>query len=535
MTMPPSIAPAATDGAANSLDSVFKPYWFLCDLDGTLTPSPHRRGGAHEPLTKSPCNGPVRAWLEGGGNLAVVSTAGTNLFRQVLWPLLHGSGAASSSSSSPPLTGALVLSGMSGAVMFRLDESWRRAAQLGASFTMTEVAEYRHFGGPGGSTTCLSNAAARSIVAASVPVYRQLFRILEDPAGGAACLALLSERYREPFACVVAARRERRAQLLAAAVAAANSASTEAALLPAVEAALDEETLSAELLQTRGRVLPDTALLCLQAVPRAELHSSSSCSVEAHASDEDCVIAQVSLLGVPQALFDRLFKETGVARRMSLAGLLVAKQPNSVAIVRKGVDKGTAIAWMLTHPEMFCNISPLRSFAVGDQPRNVDATMMRFSSRVTLPFFSVGRPLSRRDVDVARRELQIAVSAGGFVEWGDLVGVYEEAATALLFASVMQCLRDAAAEIDLSAPRAQSPATSQATPAPATAAAAAQSPFAIALNRRQLRMPLAERVLRELDVDSDDRPGARRKLRTLLQRGGGSVGSLLPPEHASHL
>lgn len=417
----------------------FRSYWFICDLDGTLVPSPMRKEGAHLPLTRSPCNSPVAAWLRGGGNLAVISTAGTNLFRQILQPL-------SKTEKADDFRGSLILCGFSGAAMFRLKtRKWEKVKELDAvgGFHMEEVTEYRYCGGPNGTTTCVSNAVCHDVFGAAVELYRKMFALFQEDESR---VDLLSRRYRVPFKKLVEIRKQY---------------SKEGKLKE-----FNEEYMSGKVLTRQCEKVDRVPLICFQSVPRAERHSSSSYTFEEHQQDEDFVIAQISFLGVPAKLFPLLFlspSSTNVleqpstrAKFSSLAAffkekldLKVVCQPNSVAIVKCGVDKGSAIQWMLTHPEGFANISPLRCIAVGDQPQTVDATMMRFSSKFTLPFFSVGKPFAKnqKELEASPREVQLAVANGGLIEFGEMVNTFEEYGTALLFVYAMDYLENASSII----------------------------------------------------------------------------------------
>jgi hydroxymethylpyrimidine pyrophosphatase-like HAD family hydrolase len=454
----------------------FQNYWFICDLDGTLVPSPYKQGGQHLPLTHSPCHGPISNWIQGGGNLAVISTAGTNLFRQILHPL-------TASKTVTQMKGALVLCGFSGAVMFRLARtSWEKAENGNhnnnnnrnfnnnnhtsiPSLVMEEVSEYRYYGGPNGTTTCISNNVCQEVFSHAIEVYRRLFDLFEQDESR---VMLLSKRYQSSFKNLLEKRKSF-----------------------SDKDAFNKEFLNEKTLTERSRFVDRDPLICFQSVPRAEKHSSSSYTFEEHGNDEDFIIAQISFLGVPAKLFPLLFlsslpseqqqsttnnnnnKSHSTSSSSCLTrffkeklGLKVVCQPNSVAIVKLGVDKGSAIQWMLTHPEGFANISPLRCLAVGDQPRTVDATMLRFSSRFTVPFFNVGKSLQSNELNgdeavvllddaplraiaspLLPSELRLAIENGGFIEFGTLLNAYDEKATALLFMFTMEYLEAAAATV----------------------------------------------------------------------------------------
>lgn len=389
----------------------FAGFWFICDLDATLVAGPWRNGGLHPPLSLSPCGIPVLHWLRNGGNLAVISTAGTNLFRQVLVPLIN----CAADPSTKQLSGDLVLCGWSGAAMFRVNHgSWDQAGREGGLYYMKEEQNYRLTAGAGGSTTCIDRQTAGRIRTVGEQVFRDMFALFaEDPKR----VSLLSQRYRDDFTRVLQLRTRMGA------------------------AAFNSEVLTAKQLMTKSAFIQDAALMSFQAVPKAERHSSSSYSFSEHPQDEDFIIAQVSFLGVPSKLFDRIMEmsNAGAVFEKEL-GLTVVRQPNSVAISRRGVDKGIAVEYMLSHADQFRDINPAKVFIVGDQPATIDSSLLRFSTSFAMPFFSVGRGLSSHDCRDAPEEVRRALQAGGLIEWAELTGSYYEHGTALLFRAVMTYL-----------------------------------------------------------------------------------------------
>ncbi|KAG5508783.1 hypothetical protein JKF63_05281 [Porcisia hertigi] len=131
---------------------MFRGHWIFADMDGTLTPTPTRAHGKYLPLSHcmqtelgcrtryKSCLPWLRLFLERGGSLCVVTTAGQRMWSQLYPDLapalfrLRAAAAVSSASadersfappgSSPPMSssvapGALYLCGFTGAALFR--------------------------------------------------------------------------------------------------------------------------------------------------------------------------------------------------------------------------------------------------------------------------------------------------------------------------------------------------------------------------------------------------------------------------------
>jgi hypothetical protein len=154
---------------------------------------------------------------------------------------------------------------------------------------------------------------------------------------------LLSRKYHEPFAAIADLRRSDPARF-------------------------EREVMTPEVLGEHGRFLRDTndAVLDAQFIP----------------GTNPPVIVQFSLLGVPMARFDDVFTAEVIANFTAL-GVYCKKQPNSVVIAPKGVDKATCVSWLLEHEPHF---SLERAIAFGDVPATIDRPLSEFPP---MPFVSV--------------------------------------------------------------------------------------------------------------------------------------------------
>ncbi|KAG5494441.1 hypothetical protein GH5_02460 [Leishmania sp. Ghana 2012 LV757] len=114
---------------------IFTDYWVLTDLDGTLIATPHKANGRYLPISRSPCFEPVKQWLNGGGNVCIVTTADLRVIDQVYHPLrsvlktyqeyVDEAAAAEAplratggTVAQPPRRGCLLLSIYTGAVLY---------------------------------------------------------------------------------------------------------------------------------------------------------------------------------------------------------------------------------------------------------------------------------------------------------------------------------------------------------------------------------------------------------------------------------
>ncbi|CUF52843.1 Hypothetical protein, putative [Bodo saltans] len=107
---------------------MFKGHFLVADMDGTLTSTPSKAHGHYLPLSMSPCLTPLTTFLQRGGDVCVVSTAGRRMWPQIfdiLRPALFSS----------PANGRLFICGFSGAALFVSNFQKQ---------TMEEDVNYRH-------------------------------------------------------------------------------------------------------------------------------------------------------------------------------------------------------------------------------------------------------------------------------------------------------------------------------------------------------------------------------------------------------
>ncbi|KAK7194096.1 hypothetical protein NESM_000322300 [Novymonas esmeraldas] len=431
---------------------MFRGYWIVADMDGTLTPTPSRAHGEYLSLSHSrrtglgfgaryqSCLPWLLLFLERGGSLCVVSTAGKRMWSQ-LYPdlapaLFHLSAAAAAATTTAPAAardeetpGPLYLCGFTGAALFR-SRSWEavwadmdrlhphwRAPPAGdacaaaaamvppAGVALEEWAEYREQGGStatddaDAATPALTTMDAATCALAVQEGRLALVRFFEHAAyvcGHDAARAheffagCLSTKYHSVFAELLRG-------LLAEARASASHDSVNApdehgATGPSHVCFAASRLLSPAALAQHGYFLTKTgdALVDAQVVPRADGTVADGAAV-----------AQVVVMGIPMRYFDRVFPPAGASpagdwhccprsaeagatarQRLEDAGLELKSQPNSVCLHRRGVDKATCVRWLLAR-HRHRQSHPLtfelsRALAFGDVPETVDAPLTTF-------------------------------------------------------------------------------------------------------------------------------------------------------------
>ncbi|KAG5482354.1 hypothetical protein LSCM4_05610 [Leishmania orientalis] len=164
---------------------MFRGHWIVADMDGTLTPTPTRAHGKYVALSHcvragldggtryKSCLPWLRLFLERGGNLCVVSTAGRRMWPQLypdLAPALFrlraasaaGASAAAGDGASPgpspssgftDAPGTLYLCGFSGAALFRSrpwEAVWSDMDRLHPRWRLPSAPHPSHFDGGDG-------------------------------------------------------------------------------------------------------------------------------------------------------------------------------------------------------------------------------------------------------------------------------------------------------------------------------------------------------------------------------------------------
>ena len=296
------------------------------DMDGTITPTPNKAHGHFLPLNQTACHAPLATWLRRGGNLAVVSTAGRRMWRQVHEDLKPAMTRPSLGATSP---GRLVMSGFSGAALFASDP---------ATGELVEDPEYRRSAVPDG--TCPTTPQMLELVGVGCSMIRTF---LLAAAKDATLLPALSRKYHAPYEKLLAGLREHG------------------------EEAFFGKVLTREAMLKHGAFLDATndALVDVQTIP----------------GSDPVAAAQVTVLGIPMARFGEFFTPELVAT-LENAGLHVKSQPNSVCIVRAGVDKATFVRWMCQHGHRYsatgAPFSLRHAIAFGDNPAVVDKPLTIF-------------------------------------------------------------------------------------------------------------------------------------------------------------
>jgi hydroxymethylpyrimidine pyrophosphatase-like HAD family hydrolase len=315
----------------------FAKRWLVLDMDGTITSTPTKGGGHYLDLTKSPCMRPLARWLQLGGSLFVVSTAGKRMWRQVheqLQPHLVPSDAV-------PAPGRLVLCGFSGAAMFH--------SQPGTG-ELLEERKFRSDAVDGG--TVIDAAQVDPIIAIGRRVVHNFFRAAAaDPT----LVPLLSRKYHAPYTKLLATRAE------------------------LGEQRFHDEVLTADNMLETGRYMTETndRLIDRQVVPDLP---------------GPMVIPQFTVIGIPMARFGEFFT-ADVLAELRACGVYAKAQPNSVVVARQGINKATAIQWLADKGAAdFGGFDLRRAVAFGDSPEVVDRPMTVFPP---MPFVSLAMDPSR--------------------------------------------------------------------------------------------------------------------------------------------
>lgn len=415
---------------------MFANHWLVCDMDGTLTSTPTKAGGEYLALSKSPCYGPLRTYVANGGNLCVVSTAGRRMWRQIFNDM---SDVLFSASSSNPraVAGRLAICGFSGAAFFLSDAASKSmkevvpyrttALKYHSAALYGKVAEERAAGGgiaTGHNAAVSNNHGCHHANAASPTSHPHHFtesttideynqeavigiavdrvrafincaadQLLEAEAGNEnsksstetsssssaimipPIVQILSDKYHGPYTDLAQQRNEHLRRAYAEAKSteengvgeSGGGVSAQSLLSLAAEekeallaASFYKEVLTKERLMTHGSFISKTkdALVDLQTVP-----------------DTDPLVGiQVTVMGIPMRLYDEFFT-TEIVEELASYGVSAKKQPNSVAINKKGIDKALCVQWMRDHVEGF---SLEKALAFGDIPSSVDKPLTAF-------------------------------------------------------------------------------------------------------------------------------------------------------------
>lgn len=329
-------------------------HWLVCDMDGTLTPTPTKSHGEYKSLSHSPCLVPLRHFMARGGNLCVVSTAGRRMWRQVFDELKDVMFSAATKGGGAP--GRLAFCGFSGAAFFMSDA---------ATQSMKEVVEFRHtalkysthkFDSAVPPSTTISAQHLAEIEADCMNVVKSFIHAAADEIdrrdSGEALetkplIEHLSAKYHEPYFNLFKLRKELGAERFT------------------------NEILSPDNIRLHGRFIEKThdALVDLQWIPGVEPKE----------------YIQLSVLGIPMAHFDRFFTPEIVEDLKRRFSMYAKRQPNSAVVAKMGVDKTLCVEWLKHHVEGF---TLDKAIAFGDIPVSVDKPLAMYGP-AGMPFISL--------------------------------------------------------------------------------------------------------------------------------------------------
>jgi hypothetical protein len=310
----------------------------ILDVDGTLTPTPHKAHGMYLPLTESPCLAPVIEFLKQDGRLCACSTAGKRLWTQIYQPLIPT--LTELHRRDPAFKGRLMFGSYTGATLYSSD---------GPQQMLVEDEEYR-----------LENKTTmdpKKVPGALDLLRGVVIKIFDTMASDPTYLPLLSKKYTSVFGNLNEEREEMGKERF------------------------DAVCLSMENILLHGRYLSDSndALLDVQYVVGQEEHA---------------VVAHINVLGVPMARFAQIFTPELCQLLEQTYGISARAQPNSVCLAVDGLDKGTIVRFLLKHAKtkdkaylLHPAWDPQAAIGGGDIPQSVDAPLsqyppIRFDRRV---------------------------------------------------------------------------------------------------------------------------------------------------------
>lgn len=435
---------------------MFKGHWLVADADGTLVPTPTKAGGKYFSLAHSAtyfgpryrsCLAPLRLFIQNGGSLCVVSTAGRRLWDQ-LYEDLSGSLVPPPPGiphphphirppPQSPSAGALLLCVFTGAALFRSrapDLVWRLCQEVNppltqlpppANLVLEEWREYRlqaalHAGDQGeealvthdpagggmglSTATTLPNTACQAAAVEGQAALVRFFEHVSYTCGHDITRARtffekhLSTKYHAVFTAMLESILD---GVCAAHPNALNSLADGA--VPHLCFA-HSPVLDMTVVLKYGCYLQETndALVDLQAVPLPDA-----------TVPPDAPVAQVVVMGIPMRFCSSIFPRDdasaalwhacptcaatgrGAVSRLEALGLEVKPQPNSVCVRRCGVDKGTCVRWLMDHgAEM--DFALERALSLGDVPESVDRPLTLFPP---MQFISVSPKIQQQRLD----------------------------------------------------------------------------------------------------------------------------------------
>lgn len=322
-----------------------KGIWLLFDLDGTITPSPHKAHGKYLPLTESACNAPLREFMKQDGRLCVISTAGKRMWMQIYEPLrdilkekfqqnvlsIPDDQVEKKKAAAEHEKGRFILSAFTGAGMYynhdaesELQEDQVYRLQKKTTFLPEHVPD-------------IFKLLREQIV----------FKIFETAAKDPSYIEVLSKKYHDVFAYLLAAREKEGVEKF------------------------QETYLSLERLTKHGEYLKETndALLDVQYIPNVA----------------EKIIAHVNVLGVPMARYHDIFTQELRDTLISKYGVSAREQPNSVCVATTALDKTVPIEFILQEHKLCPYLHDFvaeSAITCGDNVDSVDKPFTQFPSIV---------------------------------------------------------------------------------------------------------------------------------------------------------
>ena len=321
-----------------------KGIWLLFDLDGTITPSPHKAHGQYLPLTKSSCNEPLQNFMREGGRCCVISTAGKRMWMQIYEPLKQVlKELYDKATNKEEEEGRFVLSAFTGATMYY---------SSGPEVSLVEDKSYR--------LTKKTTFAPEHVDAIFKTLREIVIKIFTVAASDPTYVQILSKKYHVVFETLLAAREKEGAEKF------------------------NETYLSLPNITQHGLYLKESgdALLDVQIVPGID----------------EKIIAHMNVLAVPMARFGEIFTQEVCSTLKSKFGVTARAQPNSVCIATDNLDKSVPIEYMLQEyktKNYLREFVPEAAICAGD---NVDSVDRPFTGFPQIACISVGTKTLSEDV-----------------------------------------------------------------------------------------------------------------------------------------
>lgn len=314
-----------------------KGIWLLFDLDGTVTPMPHKVHGKYLPLTESACNEPLKEFIRQEGRVCIISTAGKRMWMQIYEPLKdvlkelyvkHTAEAGNDELAEKQKLeeGRFVLSAFTGATMYY---------NQGPDAHLVEDKDYR---------LQRKTTFATEHVPAILDLLRQaIITIFTVAASDPSYVKILSKKYHVVFEHLLAVREKEGASKF------------------------EETYLSLDKITKHGEYLKDSndALLDVQFV----------------VGIDEKVVAHMNVLAVPMVRYNEIFTADLCTTLENKYGVTARAQPNSVCVATVALDKAVPIQYILEEhatKSYLRNFVPGAALCAGDNVDSVDRPFTQF-------------------------------------------------------------------------------------------------------------------------------------------------------------